>query len=186
LNTAPLFDKSPVLETDRLILRKLEVSDAEDYFHVIADPETIKHTRWELFHTVEESALYLGYLEEKYLKREAIHWGIIDKESNQLVGRAAFISFDSENERTEIGYVISRRFWNKGLISEAVRELIRYGFNDIGVNRIEARCNEDNLGSERVMQKAGMKFEGILREQLKMKGKYKNQKMYSIIKNDLV
>lgn len=185
MNTTSLFENIPNLETNRLVLRKLEVSDAEEYFSVLSDPETIKHTRWDLFNTVEDSIAYLIYLEQKYQSRQAFHWGIIEKDSQKLIGRVAFISFDEENDRTEIGYVISKHYWNKGFISEAIQELIKYGFNELGVNRIEARCNEDNIGSERVMQKVGMKFEGILREQLKMKGNYKNQKHYSLIRSDL-
>jgi ribosomal-protein-alanine N-acetyltransferase len=184
LNTTSLFEKNPILETNRLILRRLEVLDAEDYFSVLSDPETIQHTSWNLFQTVEDSSMYLKVIDEKYQRRQAFHWGIIEKESKMLIGRVAFISFDEVNDRTEIGYVISKLYWNKGLVPEAARELIKYGFNELGANRIEARCNEDNIGSERVMQKAGMKFEGILREQLKMKGKYKNKKIYSILRGD--
>ncbi len=184
MNTSLLFKNNPIFETSRLVLRKLEVQDATEYFDILSDPETIRHTRWGLSQEVKDTITYLEYLEQKYQLKQAYHWGVVDKESQKLIGRVAFISFDKENDRTEIGYVISRLYWNKGLITEAAKELIDYGFNELEVNRIEAKCNEDNLGSERVMQKIGMKLEGILREQLKMNGKYHNQKMYSLIKSD--
>jgi len=186
MNTSNLFENNPMFETNRLLLRKIEIEDAIEYFDILSDPETVRHTRWEVSREINDTIAYLEFLEQKYKLRQAFHWGIVDKESKKLIGRVAFISFDEENDRTEIGYVISRHFWNRGLISEAAQVLIDYGFNELGLNRIEARCNEDNLGSERVMRKIGMKFEGILREQLKMKGKYINQKFYSLIKSDLV
>ncbi|MGF7050707.1 ribosomal-protein-alanine N-acetyltransferase [Paenibacillus sp. DS2015] len=186
MNINELFDKKPIFETNRLVIRKLEIQDAEDYFYVLSDLETIKHTRWELFQSIEDSTLYLKNLEQKYQLRQAFHWGIVDKDSNKIIGRIAFVNVDVDNDKTEIGYVVSREYWNKGIVFEAARELIKFGFEELGLNRIEARCNEDNVGSERIMQKIGMEFEGLLREQLKMKGEYKTQKFYSIIRSDFV
>lgn len=185
LNIDFLFKNNPTLETDRLVLRRLDLTDAEAYFIALSNPETMRHMRWDVFQTVEDAISFLRMIDQKHRERLAFHWGVIDKESQKLIGRVAFINFDEENEKTEIGYVISKHYWNKGLVTEAIRELIRFGFAELGVNRIEARCNEDNLGSERVMQKNGMKFEGLLRAQLKMKREFKNQKLYSIIKSDI-
>lgn len=91
---------------------------------------------------------------------------------------------DPQHEKAELGYVISHNYWNQGIITEATRKIVHYGFTELGLNRIEARCNYNNLSSYRVMEKLGMQFEGVLRKQLKIKGQFIDQRMYSILKSD--
>ncbi|MFC5700376.1 GNAT family N-acetyltransferase [Cohnella faecalis] len=184
MNISYLFSSQPVLETERLILRRLQPADANEYFHFASDPLIATHTMWSFHETVEDTKAYLDKLENKYEQKTAYHWAIHNKQNRLVVGRTGFIRFDHTHDSTEIGFVVSREYWKQGIMTEATRAIIEYGFEELGVNRIESRCNEDNIGSERVMQKLDMNFEGILREQLKIKGEYVNQKMYAILKRD--
>jgi ribosomal-protein-alanine N-acetyltransferase len=91
-----------------------------------------------------------------------------------------------QHARAELGYAIGRAWWGQGLMTEAVVEAIRYGFEELGLNRIEARCLTYNIGSARVMEKAGMTYEGTIREQVFYKGSFDDLKLYSILRREWV
>lgn len=179
-----IYLESPTFESERLFLRRITKDDVNDYFDFASDPLVTTYTIWNTHQSIEESKQYIEYLMRKYDSMEAYHWGIIDKASNKLIGRTGFISWDINHLKTEIGFGISSNYWNKGIITEATKQIIKYGFMKLGLNRIEGRCNFNNIGSGRSMEKLGMKFEGILREQLKIKGIFVDQRIYSILKSD--
>jgi ribosomal-protein-alanine N-acetyltransferase len=79
---------------------------------------------------------------------------------------------------------LARRLWNQGLMTEAVREIVRFGFERMNLNRIEARCKIANVGSARVMEKVGLSFEGVLREHQYAKGVFEDLKLYSILRSE--
>ncbi|WP_138494987.1 GNAT family N-acetyltransferase [Paenibacillus pinistramenti] len=181
-----LFYQSPNFETDRLLLRKLSLADAEDYFRVASNAEVTAQTIWARHTVIEDSINYIQGVLEKYRKREAFHWGIIHKSTGRLIGRTGLIKIDQEHEKAELGYVLSSDYWSQGIITEATKMIIEYGFMELGLNRIEARCNYNNPGSFKVMEKLGMQFEGLLRKQLKIKGQFLDQKLYSILRSDFI
>jgi [ribosomal protein S5]-alanine N-acetyltransferase len=181
-----IFLNPPVFETERLILRKLEMSDANEYFEFASDPLVSTETLWERHITVNDTIHYLQKVMQKYESRQALRWGIINKLNNKLIGRTGLISIDSVHEKVEIGYALSSEYWNQGIITEATRKIIQYSFLEVGINRIEARCNFNNAGSYRVLEKLGMTHEGTLRSQLKIKGKFIDQRMYSLLRSDYV
>ncbi|MUG43579.1 GNAT family N-acetyltransferase [Paenibacillus woosongensis] len=180
-----LFRESPEFLTNRIYLRRFILKDISDYYDLASDPDVTAYTMWNTHRVLDESQAYVDSVLRKYNNKEAYHWGIIARESGKLIGRTGFISFDVAHDRTEIGFVISKKYWGQGIVVEATREILCYAFDTIGINRVEGRCNHDNVGSRRVMEKLGMKFEGILRKQLKIKGNYTDQKLYSLVRDDL-
>ena len=84
----------------------------------------------------------------------------------------------------EIGYVISKDYWGKGLTTEVAKELVKFGFEEMDLVRVQARCDVENIASARVMEKAGMTFEGIIRKGIFVKGEHRDLKMYSILKEE--
>lgn len=181
-----LFEELPVFETDRLILRRLSGDDAPDYFELASDPIVTARTTWERHRDIKDTLEFLHRKEGQFLKREEYHWGIVLKSTGKLGGRTGFIRIDPEHEKAELGYVLSRHYWNQGVITEASGQIISYGFRELEMNRIEARCNADNVGSYRVMEKLGMKNEGLLRKQLKIKGVFLDQRMYAILREEFI
>lgn len=179
-----LFEVKPVFETDRLVLRKLTSDDAPEYFEIASDPIVTAQTTWERHRELKDTLDFLQRKEGQFLKREEYHWGIVQKSSGKLIGRTGLIRIDPEHEKAELGYVFSRHNWNQGIVTEASFQIMTYGFRELGMNRIEARCNADNVGSYRVMEKLGMKYEGLLRKQLKIKGVFLDQRMYSLIRDE--
>jgi ribosomal-protein-alanine N-acetyltransferase len=183
MNREDVFSNFPTLETERLILRKLRLEDAKDLFEYASDPEITKYVTWEPHKSIEDSINLIKFTHERYEKREGIIWGIVYKENNKVIGTCD-ISPVTKHFRAEIAYALSRDYWGKGLMTEAVKEVIRFGFEKMNLNRIQAMCIPENIDSYRVMEKVGMKYEGVIREYIYIKGKFQDLKLYSIVRRE--
>jgi ribosomal-protein-alanine N-acetyltransferase len=184
LKKESVFKDLPQLETERLVLRKIKKQDVNDFFEYASDPEVSRFVTWDYHKTIKDSKRFINFSLRKYREHSAAPWGIVMKGNGKLIGTAGFAYWLPEHNRAEIGYSIGRNYWNKGLMTEAVREIIRFGFERMELNRLEARCSTDNAASEKVMLKCGMKFEGVLRQQEFIKGEYRSYKMYSILRGE--
>ena len=153
------------LETKRLILRKFAENDAEAVFRNWAsDDEVTKYLTWPTHRSVEASAGYINFCLGTYTEQSSYQWGIVLKETGELFGNISVVKVDEAIQAVELGYVIGRRFWGNGYAAEAAKEVIRFLFEEVGVNRIAARHDVKNPNSGRVMQKAGMQYEGTIRQ----------------------
>lgn len=179
-----LFNPTPTFETKRLIIRRLTSSDLDDYYEIASNPIVSAETIWDRHRNLDDTKSYLNRISNRCENKEEIHWGIIFKETNKLIGRTGLINIDPVHEKAELGYVLSNHYWNQGITTEATLPILEYVLNEVGFNRIEARCRVNNIGSYKVMEKLGLTFEGILRKQLKIKGKFMDQKLYSILKDE--
>ena len=172
----------PALETERLILRKMTLNDVEAVFAYASDPEVSRYTLWETHRSVEDSRAFLKLTTQKYENGGEPDWGIVYKGNGCLVGVCGLVNWEAEHARAEIGFVLSREYWGHGFMPEAVRAMFRFGFERMNLNRIEARCIAENAASARVMQKAGMAYEGTLRQREYIKGAYRDIKLYAILR----
>ncbi|WP_020615481.1 GNAT family N-acetyltransferase [Paenibacillus daejeonensis] len=179
-----LFTRTSGLETDRLFFRALTAEDADDYFLLASDPKVTTHTIWPRHERLSDTHTYLKRVEEQNVLRHSYHWGIVLKSSGRLIGRIGIINVDGDHEKAELGYALASEFWGQGFITEAGRRVVSFLFTEVGVHRLEARCSEHNPGSYRVMEKLGMTFEGLLREQLRIQGYFVNQRMYAMLQSD--
>jgi ribosomal-protein-alanine N-acetyltransferase len=178
-----IFGDLPQLETQRLILRKLTPGDASDIFDYASDPEVTKYLLWNTHQTVSDSLAFVSAALARYDTGAPAPWGIVLKNEGKIIGTCDYISVRETHSRAEIGYALSRKYWGRGIMTEAVRKVIDYGFRVKNFNRIQAVCDVPNIGSARVLEKAGMTFEGILREYMIHNGA-RSVKMYSILKNE--
>lgn len=181
-----IFGDLPPLQTERLLLRRMGAGDAEDLFSYASDPEVTRYVVWETHCSLADSLAFLQYTEEQYRKKEVSSWGMVLRESGRLIGTVGFVNWLPPHARAEIGFVLGRRWWGRGLMSEAVRAVLRFGFERMRLNRIQARCYLANTASARVMEKVGMTFEGIVREQLYEKGAFRDLKLYSILRREFI
>ena len=172
----------PTLETERLILRKMVLNDAEAVFAYASNSEVSRYTLWETHRSIEDSRAFLEFATQKYENGGEPDWGIVYRGNGCLVGACGLVNWEAEHARAEVGFVLSREYWGRGLISEAVRAILRFGFERMNLNRIEARCIAENAASARVMEKAGMVYEGTLRQREYIKGTYRDIKLYAILK----
>ena len=179
-----MFGDLPTLETDRLLLRKLDLGDAEDIFEYARDPEVARYVLWEAHRSIEDSQSFINWVLEQYKKGQVSPWGIVHEADEKLIGTCGFVGWFPECARAEVGYALAKKYWGKGYMSEAVRAVITFGFREMRLNRIEATCDLKNLASARVMEEVGMKFEGVLRGYILLKGASCDQKMYSLLRSE--
>jgi ribosomal-protein-alanine N-acetyltransferase len=180
-----VFADLPEIETQRLLLRKMRLDDAEAMFAYASDPAVARYVLWDTHHSIEDSESFLRLAIEGYERGDFGGWGVVLKDSGAFIGTCGLdAGYAPEHARAELGYVLSREYWGKGLMPEAVRAIIAFGFARADLNRIEARCIAANLASARVMEKAGMTYEGTLREREFIKGAYRDMKLYSILRRE--
>ena len=174
----------PNIETERLLLRKMTVKDSADMFLYASNSAVCEFLTWCPHESLEYTKKYLKFLVKKYKTGEFLDWGIILKSENRLIGTCGFTCIDFANCKGEIGYVLSPLYQNKGYAEECVKEVIRYAFNTLELNRIEARVMEGNVPSLRLLEKCGFSFEGKALEDIYVKKQFKNVLHYAILKTN--
>ena len=179
-----LFDDMPRLETPRLILRRLEMRDAPDLFDYSRDPQVAKHVLWDAQTSVSEARAYVRYMLRRYRAGEPASWGIEEKETGRVVGTIGYMWYQRDNNACEVGYSLARRRWNRGYMTEALAEVLRFSFEELGVHRVEAQHEVENAASGAVMRKCGMRKEGTLRGRLYNKGRYVDVDLYAMLRKD--
>ncbi len=172
----------PPLETERLLLRRLNMHDAKDIFEYSRDPEVARHVLWEAQRSIGDARAYLRYMIRRYRQNEPASWGIELKSTGKIIGTIGFMWIQSDNAAAEVGYSLARSQWNRGIMTEALRAVLGYGFSTLRLNRIEAMHEVDNPASGAVMRKCGMLHEGTLREKLMNKGRYVDVELYAALR----
>ena len=176
----------PTLETERLALRRITMDDAADIFEYAHVPEVSEFLIWYPHQTSQDSINFIKFAEEKFANDDWIIFGIELIEKKKLIGTIDIRGWMGVNNCAETGYVISKEFWNKGITTEALRSVIKFSFDELQLNRVEAHCENENIGSWKVMEKCGMKYEGTLREKVFVKERYRSMKMYSILRSEYI
>jgi [ribosomal protein S5]-alanine N-acetyltransferase len=171
----------PLLITPRLLLRALRPADLDDLYEYASDPEIDRYTPWDHYNNIEEARANLNDFLEDYEKHGFWAWGIEHSADKKLIG-IININKPDYHRRVEVGYTIARKYWGQGLATEALQALIQYSFEKLDVARIEAVILPENKASSKVLLKAGMQFEGLLRNYQIWKGKPSDLEMYAIVK----
>lgn len=174
---------SKVLTTRRLILRPFRADDAEEMFRNWAsDPEVTKFLTWTPHKNIEETRALLTLWEEEAKKPETYHWAITF--AGELIGDIALVAVHGENALT--GYCLSRKFWGKGIMTEAYSAVLKYLFEEVGFHRIESCHSLENPASGKVMEKCGLKFEGVRRKAFRLlsTGKWTDIAYRAILEED--
>jgi RimJ/RimL family protein N-acetyltransferase len=158
-------NKSVILHTERLILRDFKKDDWQAAHEYGSDPETVKYMPFGP-NTEQDTKNFVSQVlaSQKAQPRLNYDLALISKAENKLMGSCRIQITSIEHQEAEIGYVLNRRYWNQGFITEAVRRIISFGFEQLGLHRIYATCDPANTGSYRVIGKAGMQREGCLRQ----------------------
>lgn len=153
------------LTTDRLILRRFTIEDAQDmYENWASDPEVTRFLTWPAHTSVEVSKAVLSDWIARYEQPDFYNWAIELKETGRVIGNISVVRVIDKIDGATIGYCMSRALWGNGIMPEALGEVIAFLFDEVEANRIDACHDVNNPKSGRVMVKAGMKFEGIFRQ----------------------
>ncbi len=174
----------PTLVTDRLILRPFTLDDAPAVKELAGEWE-IAETTANIPHPYEEGMAeeWISTHQEAFDKEEAVTFAITLKPDGVLIG-AIGIHINKTNRLAEMGYWIGKPYWNQGHCTEATKEVLRYVFEALGLNRAQARHMTKNPASGRVMHKVGMKYEGTLRQSVFRWGKFEDAAIYSILRDE--
>ncbi|MBR5681661.1 MAG: GNAT family N-acetyltransferase [Ruminococcus sp.] len=175
------------LETERLILRRFTLEDAEAMYENWAnDDEVTKFISWHTHQNIDVTRSVLGDWVSHYPDDDFYQWAIVPKEGDgRPVGSIGAVKVFDKISAVQIGYCIGRKWWHRGITSEALKALIVFFFDEVGVERIEAIHDTRNPNSGGVMEKCGMKHEGTLRRAFKGNSGIGDVKIYSILKSDL-
>ncbi|MEO7978774.1 GNAT family N-acetyltransferase [Flavobacterium sp.] len=177
------FAPFPVIKTERLVLRRITDEDVNEVFELRSNAETMRYIPRPLAKTTEDALIHIATIEEKIILNEGINWGITLKDNSKLLGIIGYYRMQPENYRAEIGYILLPEFHGRGIITETVKRLITYGFNDLKLHSIEAIIDPENSASEKVLQKCGFVKEGHLRECQFYEGKFIDKVIYSLLRN---
>jgi len=178
------FRELPTITTARLILRPVRPSDVDDIWTYTSDPEVSAFTTWEPHRSREATAAYVAHVCERYERGEPTNWGLELRETGRLVGMAGFAEIAVEHERGGIGFVLNRSYWRRGLMTEAVAEVLRIGFDVLALEKIEAGCIAENEGSKAVLLKTGMHLEGRRVRHWRKRGAWNDILTFGITRSD--
>ena len=154
-----------LIETNRLILRPFTMDDAPAMYHNWAnDREVTKFLTWPTHSDIEISRKVAASWVEGYTKEDYYQWCIEWKETQEAIGSISAVHINEKIQSVELGYCIGRQYWNRGISSEALSAVVQFFFEEVQVNRIEARHDTNNPNSGKVMKCCGFEFEGIHRQ----------------------
>ena len=182
--TQRLFSRIPTLETPRLILRKILPEDAEDMHEYSRLAEVTRYLTWFEHDDVQYTKDYLCALQGAYRRGDFYDWGLELKENGKFIGTCGFTAICEDQNFAEVGYVLSPSYQGQGLMTEALKRVIRFGFEILCLERIEAKHMNGNDASAAVMKRCGMSYEGHIRHRMIIKGKYEDYHLYSLLKSE--
>ncbi len=172
------------IETERLLLRRLDTNDAEEVLALRGNPDTMKYIPRPLAKSTEDALGHIAMIEEKIVNNTGINWGITTKRSPKIIGIIGHYKISPENHRAEIGYMSFPEFNGKGYMSEAIKAVIAYGFEQLNLHSIEAIIDPENIASERVLQKNGFVKEAHILENELWEGKFFDTVIYSLLRRN--
>ncbi len=181
-NISTVFNIFPAIETKNLILRETNLADAQDVFQIFANDEVTKYHDLETATHLEQAQFLIEKRAERFQNKQAIHWGIARKEDNIIIGSCGY---GIKNRfQVEIGYELAREHWRKGIMAEALGAIIKWGFQQLDINRIEAMVLVDNIASIMLLKNLEFVEEGLLREYGFWKGQFHDIKLFSLLRKD--
>lgn len=181
-----IFSDIPDIRTDRLLLRRMKKSDYRDMYEYSKDPNVTKYLTWTPHPNEDYTYRYLDYIVTRYKAGDFYDWAVIYAQNRKMIGTCGFTRFDIPNNTAEIGYVLNPSYWGLGIAPEAVLSVMRFGFMELNLHRIEARFMQGNDRSKKVMEKCGMKFEGFKRSSLFINSSYKTVGTCAILSDEFI
>lgn len=170
----------PILETERLILRQLAATDAQDSFLFLSDEENIRYYDPAPMTQLEQAEKSIERHRRRFAQYEALRWGITLKGENRVIGNGGY-SWDADNRLAVLSYILAKHYWNKGIMTEALTAMIQFGFEHIHLHRIEAQVASPNLASARLLEKLGFQEEGCLRDRQYANNQFVDERIFALI-----
>jgi len=172
----------PKLQTARLVLRLLRLSDIKDMLAYATDPEISLLGMWDPLRDHQDAHDDISQSINAAKQGKVYPWAIEHRREGRMIGRIDLYGIDRQAARAEFGYALNRDYWGHGFATEAARRVIKFAFEDLKFNRLSAECLPFNTGSIQVLKKCGLRQEGVRREYVYINGHYSDLLMYSILR----
>lgn len=172
------------LHTSRLRLRPLRRTDAPALFGIFSDSRVTRYLSRPPWSTIEQALERVAEDEVALPAKRYIRLGIERADSEELIGECSLFNLAEESKRAEIGYVLANHAWRRGYMGEALASLLELGFEELGLNRVEADIDPDNLASARTLERLGFQQEGRLRERWIVAGEVTDSYIYGLLRRD--
>ncbi|AFY54560.1 acetyltransferase, ribosomal protein N-acetylase [Rivularia sp. PCC 7116] len=179
-----MLSQFPELETENLLLRQVNQSDAKAIFKHFSDKEVLRYHDLEAFTNIEQAKNIIASFYHKFHSQQMIRWGIAKKEDNVIIGTCGFHNWVQKSFQAEIGYELSQAYWRKGIMTEALTAMIKFGFKKMELNRITATVMLENIASMKLLENNGFVEEGVLREHGFWKGGFHDLKIFALLKKE--
>ncbi len=174
----------PKLTTQRLVLRGPMEKDMQPMFDIHTDPDVMRYYGVKPYDTMEKSKKHLDWLTKLHREEIGLRWIITLKDEDTCIGDVGFYDWEKKHSRAEIGYILGKQYWGKGIMTEAIKAALDYGFNEMNLNRIQALIDPRNDASKRVAEKHGFQYEGTFRDYEYEYGGFIDLNMYSVLKRE--
>jgi ribosomal-protein-alanine N-acetyltransferase len=175
------FDPFPIIETERLLLRRMTMDDAHDFFSLRSNVNAMKHICKPLQTSIEEAREKISQIDEMIDSNSGIGWGIMFKDQTTIIGNLSFHKIEKTHYRAEIGYILHPDYWRQGIVNEAVKAIIDFGFNELKFHSIEAHIDPTNIGSEKILKKNNFINEAYFKENYFYNGQFLDTAVYSLV-----
>lgn len=176
----------PTIQTKRLILKQATRTDAADMHTYLSNETVCRYMGIDAHESLEETKGEIKWYDDIFKEQTGIRWSISLKDDPTIIGSCGFLNLEKQHCRTEIGYELHQDHWRKGIMSEAIAAVLRYGFQEMNLNRIEAIIDPANTSSVQLLEKIDFVREGLLREYDFGQNGFDDVFMYSILKRDYV
>ena len=175
---------APELQTARLRLRPLSVTDSAAFLDIFSDVETLQYWSGEPISDHSEAESLIRRDLEFSGDGTCINWGVALPDSNRLIGKFVLFQFSEQNRRAEVGFILDRRHWGLGYMSEVMECMLDYAFDALELHRLEADTDPDNAASLAILEKYGFQREGLFRQRWYVGGKWLDSVMLGLLKAD--
>ncbi|MEF2967180.1 GNAT family protein [Paenibacillus sp. M1] len=173
----------PQLETERFILRKLTREDARDLFHYFSNDEVTKYYDLDRLVELRQAEELIQTWNSRFQEKKGFRWAITAKPGNKVIGTCGYHNWSKEHYKAEIGYELNPEYWRQGVMTEVLQEIMRFGFEDLGLNRVEAYIDPDNIRSRFLLEKTGFHEEGYLKQNFYEKGQFVDSVIFALLKH---
>lgn len=170
----------PILQTKRLILRKMKLSDEPELYDMLADIDSRKYIDQPPYDNINEIIEYINLRNEGVEKNEWVYWAITLKEEDKLIGTICLWDFSNDFNKAEIGYELKAKYQGKGIMSEALQSVIRYAFKFLRINQLEAFTHSENKESIKLLEKNNFQKQRIFKEEYNSKKGAYEMVVYSL------
>ncbi|MBV8587811.1 MAG: GNAT family N-acetyltransferase [Verrucomicrobia bacterium] len=178
------FTKLPTLSSNRLSLREVQDTDAEEFFKIKSNRELTERYGGRTHSSIEETLQWIERIREGYKNRESLFWCVTLKQQDAAIGSCLFWHIDESSKCAELGYELHPDFWQKGIMAEAVATILQCGFRELGFNRVEACPFAGNIPSNKLLLRLGFVQEGNLRQRCLVNDRFEDQLYFGLLREE--